>query len=1457
MLAAALALVLGAIFVRSVFVLPKLRKPDALRQPEAAFHVPSAVQTVLRPSALPPAWLQQKPLKPTPPIFPREAVSADEPVSLAFYAPWDAASVASLKSHYRQITHVAPEWFSMRNFDEPLVASPDEGVVRFSTSAGVRLLPLLANLDGDTWQPEVVEEFARRPDKRAAFLEKLRDDLQAADASGVLVDWEQVDPAYRSQLTSLLTDLGAYLHEADLELWLCIPVGNDVAAFDLDALAGAVDRFVALLYDENGEDDAPGPIGSLPWWTEWLNGLLAHGTPKQWVVGIGNYGYDWPDGGRATTLGFADVMARARHGGTQPVTAAAPLYHPHFRYAESGRAHSVWFLDAVTFRNQYTLALEKRVGGVALYRLGTEDPSVWQVLADPQLGPPALETLEPSAMVANIGVGDLLTVSNVREPGRRTVTAGATAAWEERYETFPKQPLIYHRGGDVPDQVVLSFDDGPDPLWTPPILDLLKAEDVRAVFFVVGTQAVEHPDLVRRILAEGHEIGNHSYSHPDLSQATAQRTVFELNANQRILEDISGVSTLLFRPPYHADTYPASADEFMTLVHAQDLGYLTVSESIDTQDWDAASAAAILERVRAHRSEGHVILLHDGGGERSATVEALPQIIRYLRQRGDRIVPLQTLLDLPREALMPPIPADDPSESRVVAQAGLKVVDKLEEFAWTFLLATTVVLFVRTGLVVLLALLHRRRERGQESAPVFQGPVSVVIAAYNEAKVIASTVQSVLDTDYRGSLELIVVDDGSTDDTLAILEDLAASDARIRVLSQPNSGKAAALTRALEAARHEVIVTLDADTQLRRDSIRHLLGPLQQPDVGAVSGHIRVGNPTSWIARCQSLEYMCGFNLDRRAYDAWDAITVVPGAASAFRKSAIERAGGIVSDTLAEDTDLTFHLHRAGYRIRYARAAVADTEAPDQVRTLVKQRVRWAFGTLQCLWKHRELLGSLEHPGLGLFSVPSVWFCHVFLVALVPLVDATLLLSLLWGAGASLVGYVLLFFAIEWALALAGCALEGERLRTSLLIFPMRVMYRPLLCFAVWVSLIRALRGAWYGWGKLDRKGTVTSPDPRTRAAGQGRAVPAVTTMAVLLAATWLLVFGPQATHAQTAQPTTGAAGQAPLRITIPKGSAYAGAYIDFGEREDAVTREAIDRFDQMVGRQQAIVAFSSDWGNQAFPDRQLRIIYDYGAVPLVYWSPWDRGEMGSPPGAGRFNLQSILDGKWDAYIDMWATQSRALEKPLLVSWGLEMNGFWFPWSGSYSGRDKPVQGCPKCFAGPETFKRAYRYVVDRVRARGATNIVWVWHANNTSDPEERWNAMAQYYPGPQYADWIAMSAYGTQYASEGWVSVDAAMVIPYTALSRVDETRPIMLAEWGVGEFPKKGDKGKWIAEFLERLPRDFPRIRAGVFWHERWQNADQSISNLRANSSPEALAAYRAGISNPFWLARPLFEK
>ena len=551
--------------------------------------------------------------------------------------------------------------------------------------------------------------------------------------------------------------------------------------------------------------------------------------------------------------------------------------------------------------------------------------------------------------------------------------------------------------------------------------------------------------------------------------------MLELNATQVLLERITGRSTLLFRPPYNADSRPANEAGVIPIQIAERLGYLTVGHSIDTEDWQRPAVDELVDRVKTGRAYGRVVLLHDGGGNREHTVEALPQIIDYLRERGDRIVPVGDLIGQPPAVLMPP-PAHQSPFSRLVSQRGLDFLHSVESFLWAFMIVTTVLVGLRTMAIIFLAM---RQRRDPVPGGGFQTPVSVVIAALNEEKVIAGTLGALLRSEYTGEMEIIVVDDGSSDRTAAEVKRVSGRDGRVRLLRQENLGKARALRTGLAAARHEIVVTLDADTQFQPDTIRHLVAPLADPAVGAVSGHAKVGNLRSFIARCQDLEYTCGFNLDRRAYHHLNCITVVPGAVSALRLSAVREAGGISTDTLAEDTDLTLSLHRLGHRVAYAPAAVAWTEAPERFGSLARQRFRWAFGTLQCLWKHRDLVFSGPNRALGWFSLPGIWFFQILLVATAPLVDAFLVLSLFIGGGLRIALYVGLFLGMDLLLAVLACRLEPEPARHAWRIVPMRFVYRPLLSWVVWKSLVKAGKGVLVGWGKQERSGSVTVPAPR------------------------------------------------------------------------------------------------------------------------------------------------------------------------------------------------------------------------------------------------------------------------------------------------------------------------------------------------------------------------------------------
>ncbi|HEY8900628.1 MAG TPA: glycosyltransferase [Chthoniobacterales bacterium] len=1016
----------------------------------------------------------------------RRALDKNGPeIRAGFFVNWDEESFRSLSQHAGQLTHVCPESMRVTGVDGKLEVEPNERLERFAHISGLKVVPVLTNLSDAGWEPEAVEYLAFGPaPQRARFIQNLRDKLGQMAAAGVLIDWEQMDPAYKPQLTQLFTEIAKGLKADGRELWLAVPLGEELGQYDLEALSDVVDRFVLQLHDENGDDDEPGPIASQDWFDGWLNLVTSYGDPDQWIIDIGNYGYDWAKGQpKAQTVSFADTMSRARYAEPEDVAVDKPTFNPTFAYTDSGIEHAVWFLDAATFLNQLRAAQDRGAGGFMLNRLGSEDPQVWdaiKVASNPQPNAAALASLAamPSGpVVSDLGSGDVVSVENDQQPGRRELAAGPNGRVTEHYVDFPIYPTLYHKGAGGGHRFALTFDDGPDPEWTPKILDILKAHHVHATFFLIGENAEANPALVRRILAEGHEIGSHSYTHPNLGLASPEQVKLELNATQRLLESLTGRSTTLFRPPYDADAQPADVAQVAPLEIADRMGYQTVLESIDPEDWDRPGAKEIVKRVKAQLDGGTNILLHDGGGERSQTVKALPKILDDIAARGDAVVPLHELLGLTTDDVMPPLPGSRFAFERFASAMGFNAMYLTQQIFWAFVMLAMALVALRTVIVLMLAIRNFRRPKTGLPAG-FAPPVSVLVPAYNEGKVIAATLRSVLSTRYASPVEVVMVDDGSTDDTFEAAEAVAANDSRVRVIRQANAGKAAALHHALLEATHDIVIFIDADTRIVADAFAALVPPLADPKVGAVSGHARVGNRRSFVGRCQDLEYICGFNLDRRAYTEWNGITVAPGAISAFRKEAIAAAGGFSRDTLAEDTDLTLSVHAAGYRVGYVPDAVAWTEAPETVRTLAKQRFRWAFGTLQSIWKHRRLTFSRSKPGLGWFSLPSVWFFQLLLVAVAPLIDALFLWSMIMERQLAVLPYFLAFIGCDLALALVACWMEREPLRTALRIIPMRFVYRPLLSYVVWKAILRAMKGAVVDWGKLDRTASVAEVTP-------------------------------------------------------------------------------------------------------------------------------------------------------------------------------------------------------------------------------------------------------------------------------------------------------------------------------------------------------------------------------------------
>ncbi len=1080
-----LAVVATVFFVKILLVSPRLNPPDELAKLKQEVCASSQQYAFIRHPEADKLWEKFTPAtdqsntadgkkqhqRPAAPKAPTGWPS----IRLGYADSWDSLSMESLKTRGHQLTHVSSPWFGFGDRAGQWIESPHTPVQEWSREKGVRWVPILSNLDGNTWSPEPVENLAEASAViQARCAESLAARLLELGAAGVLLDWQTVNPGISKKIAALIVRMTQVMHAHGLELWLSIPMGLEMRAFDIVLLSDSVDYFVAQMHDENAEQDPPGPVASQDWFDGWLRVIMSQAPAEKWIVSLGSYGYDWNlGGGRAETIGFADIMSRGAAADVAAVSSQQPYLNPSFAYREGEDEHVVWFLDAGTFINQLRAVSDEGVAGIGIYRLGWEDPAVWRTLsladrtvdAAPLLS--EIATLSPDKIVTHVGSGEFVTTDLTHRSGQRDFSSDANGRMECHYRVLPHYPTLYHKGDGPGDAVCLTFDDGPDPAYTPHILDILKQHGVKACFFIVGSKAEQHPEILRRIYEEGHEIGNHSYTHPHFGEISLQRARLELNSTQRLIESITGRSTVLFRPPFCGDDKPRKLADLGPMVTAEEMGYVTVLDDVDPQDWSRPNTEEIVARVKALRLEGNVVLLHDAGGNREQTIEALPAIISWLKKRGDRIVLLHELLGSTRDEVMPPVNTDAPVD-RFIAGAGFAVGKLYDEWLWSFMIVSSALILLRMGTVTFGALRQYQLESATPDQD-FSASVTVVLAAYNEEKVLAATAEALLCSGYRGTMEIIIINDGSTDSTGAIADTLAQQHSQIRVIHQNNQGKSFALEAGVRSARGDILVFLDADTHFRSDTLRKLIAPMSDPQVGGVSGRVAVGNARNWLTRFQDLEYTCGFNLDRRAYDLWNCITVLPGACSAVRREALQRAGGFHHDTLAEDTDLTLSLHRAGWRIRHANDAVADTEAPETVRALMRQRFRWSYGTMQCLWKHRDLVLSRDHPALGWFSLPGIWVFQVGLAALAPLVDIGVLMTLATGSVAHMLPYLVASLLLELALCAIACGLEKQPLHRAFLSLPARLLYRPILSIVVWKAVLHAIKGRRAAWNKLER----------------------------------------------------------------------------------------------------------------------------------------------------------------------------------------------------------------------------------------------------------------------------------------------------------------------------------------------------------------------------------------------------
>ncbi len=624
-----------------------------------------------------------------------------------------------------------------------------------------------------------------------------------------------------------------------------------------------------------------------------------------------------------------------------------------------------------------------------------------------------------------------------------------------------------------PRTVALTFDDGPDPTWTPQILAVLAKYHVPGTFFVVGSSAARDPELIRQIRAQGSEIGIHTFTHPDLAEVSPDRVDREMTETQYALAGATGELSYLVRPPYSSEPDALDNLRFGVISRLGQQGYVTALVDVDSLDWERPGVGAIVHNAVPEDGHGGVVLLHDAGGDRSETVAALDRLIPEMQRDGFTFTTVSGGAGLP-PANFPAGPVDL-TLGRIMLVAVAIADHIVTALEWSLLLVGGLVV-LRTLLVMVVALRHGRRTRRARHAVAHasplrkppSGPVTVVVPAYNERETIESTVRSLAASTHP--VEIVVVDDGSTDGTADLVENLALPN--VRVIRQANAGKATALNAGIATARNEIVVLIDGDTVFEPGTVAALVAPFADPAIGAVAGNARVANRKGLLSRLQNIEYVVGFNIDRRVQDMWGVVTTVPGAVGAYRTRALRAVGGISADTLAEDTDLAITLGRAGWRVVYEPDARGWTEAPATLGQLWRQRYRWSYGIMQSLWKHRHAVvergvsGHVGRVGLGLTAL-----FQIILPLLAPLVDIYLVYGLVfldpvvtaitWGG----------VMFVQLLLGAVAFRLEREPVRALWLLPAQQLVYRQLMYAVLIQSIATAAAGIALRWQKIPRVG--------------------------------------------------------------------------------------------------------------------------------------------------------------------------------------------------------------------------------------------------------------------------------------------------------------------------------------------------------------------------------------------------
>ncbi len=1030
---------------------------------------------------------------------PRITKTATE-VRAAFLVDWDPQSLFSLQKNVDKLNMVVPEWFFIDPKTDLLKTEIDTAALKVMKKAKVKILPLINNIneslgEGD-FDGDLIHRILHDKSKKERLINDIVKVLDKYKLQGINIDFEEFKENSDEPIIAFQKELYEKLHPLGYLVTQDIMAGDE--DFNVKELSKYNDYMFLMAYDEHYASSVPGEVSSQKWIERIVDKTAREIPSDKIILCFAGYGYDWQEKEEGETITYDQAIAIAKqHNAT--IKFDNNTYNNSFKYTDSnGKKHEVDFEDAATNFNTIRFSDEYGLAGTALWRLGSEDQRLWSYyqrsLTNESI---AKKPFDFSVMKrvntriespAYIGDGEILNVIADPAPGRITleIDKDDNIITEQKYVELPTKYVI-SKFGNVHKQVILTFDDGPDPTYTPQILDILKREKVPAVFFVIGIQAEDNIPLLQRIYSEGHEIGNHTFTHPNIALVSPERASAEMETTRLLIEAVTRRSTVLFRAPYNADAEPTTEAELKPIALSKAQNYYSVGESIDPNDWEKGVSAdsvyiRTIKQYEANPDKG-IILLHDAGGNRQATVEALPRIIKYFKDRNIQFTTVSHLLGKTKDQIMPKAKGQFISLDNFIFDFGYWFGHFITATFWVAIFLG----FLRIALMAIMAFMKKWRDH--KYPPVYKTSegnpkVSIIVPAYNEEINAVKTIENLLGQDYP-DFDIVFVDDGSKDKTFEMIKNAFENNPKVKIHTKPNGGKASALNYGIKLTENEYVVCIDADTQLKKDAISQLMKGFtmqlkDNAEIGAIAGNVKVGNENTMLTRWQSIEYTTAQNFDRRAFDLINGITVVPGAIGAFRKIAIEKAGGFTTDTLAEDCDLTIRILRNDYHIINCIEAIAVTEAPESLKEFMKQRFRWSYGIMQAFWKNRDACFNPRYKELGMVALPNVLIFQIVLPIFAPLADLVLIVSLIWNHNDSdslhkILIYYIAFMLVDMLVSVVAFVFEKEKLTKLIWLIPQRFVYRQLMYVILFKALRKALKGESQSWGVLTRTGNVAT----------------------------------------------------------------------------------------------------------------------------------------------------------------------------------------------------------------------------------------------------------------------------------------------------------------------------------------------------------------------------------------------